>query len=121
MAKPLAGSITNTVHRPHAATVILIGITITAWTSKWLEVASGTSIGVLANVPETARQVKVVLVEDWFLALGSLRIPAHLHAALRTCPMRALQNVSIITNRLFNTTRSISTRKKLHSKIYLSI
>jgi len=46
MVKLQAGNITNTVHSPHAAKVILTGVIMDAWASKRLVAESGTSIGV---------------------------------------------------------------------------
>jgi hypothetical protein len=114
MVKPLAGRITNTIHRPHAAPVILAGVITNAWASKSLVAESGTSIGVLANVSKTARKVRVVPVEDWSRVHGFSSIQVRPRAALRTCPLRHLQNVHIITNMIF-----IALLLKFYSQIYL--
>jgi len=98
MVKLQAGNITNTVHSPHAAKVILTGVIMDAWASKRLVAGSGTSIGALANVSKTARKVRAALVEAWYPAHGFSHIQARLPAALRTCRLRALQNANTITN-----------------------
>mmetsp|Transcript_28758 Transcript_28758/g.57921 ORF Transcript_28758/g.57921 Transcript_28758/m.57921 type:complete len:132 (+) Transcript_28758:115-510(+) len=98
MVKLQAGNITNTVHSPHAAKVILAGVIMDAWAPKRLVAESGTSIGVLANVSKTARKVRAALVEAWYPAHGFSRIQARLPAALRTCHLRALQNANTITD-----------------------
>jgi hypothetical protein len=64
MVKPLAGSITNTVHRTHAARVTFHGAITIVWALKRLAAESGTSTGVLASVSKTVRRVRVVLVEE---------------------------------------------------------